>query len=73
MRYKVLRLLCKPQFGSHLHNETLLIIFSILNDDVLEERDCGVIEALPRPFPGGTDRVMRHLIRDGRYPKQHSK
>ena len=48
------------------------IIFPILKDHLLEEIERGLIEVLPCPFPGGTDRDMRHLIQDSRYTKQHS-
>lgn len=56
-----------------LHNEIFLIIFPIFKDDLLEEIDRGLIEVLPCPFPGGTDRGIRHLVQDSRCPKQHSK
>jgi len=44
-----------------------------LEDDLLEEIKRGLIEVLICPFPGGTDRGIRHLIQDSRCPKQHSK
>lgn len=56
-----------------LHNEIFLTIFPIFKYYLFEEIDCGLIEVLPCPFPGGTERGIRYLIQDSRCPKQHSK